>query len=126
MTLAEYRRKRGPAAQEEAAASGIRIEREAAPAHERAHPGPLEYIKIGGLLAFVTAVEVAVYYISALEDVLVPILVVLSATKFTLVALWFMHLRFDSRLFSTFFVGGLMLAAAIFVIALATLGGSLR
>ena len=126
MTLAEYRRKRGPAAYEETDASGIRIEHDATAAHERAHPGPLEYVKIGAALAIVTAVEVAVYYISALEDVLVPILVVLSALKFSLVALWFMHLRFDSRLFSTFFVGGLMLAAAIFVVALATLGGSLR
>ncbi|MBI2912641.1 MAG: cytochrome C oxidase subunit IV family protein [Chloroflexi bacterium] len=97
-----------------------------AAARERAHPGPLEYIKIGLTLAIVTAVEVVVYYIDALEDVLVPILIVLSALKFSLVALWFMHLRFDSRLFSTFFVGGLMLAAAIFVVAVATLGGSLR
>jgi len=126
MTLAEYRRKKGPAAHEETEVSGIRIEREGAAAHERAHPGPLEYIKIGVALAIITAVEVAVYYIGALKDVLVPILVVLSALKFSLVALWFMHLRFDNRLFSTFFVAGLMLAAAIFVVALATLGGSLR
>jgi hypothetical protein len=36
-----------------------------------------------------------------------------------------MHLKFDSRLFSTFFVGGLILVAALFVIVLATLGGGL-
>ena len=57
--------------------------------------------------------------------VLVPILVVLSALKFSLVVMWFMHLRFDSRLFSTFFVGGLILVAALFVVVLATLGGAL-
>ena len=99
---------------------------EAAPAHRQgAHPGPAEYVKIGLTLAVVTAVEVAVYYIDALSDVLVPILVVLSALKFSLVVMWFMHLKFDNRMFSTFFVGGLMLVAALFVVVLATLGGGL-
>jgi hypothetical protein len=37
-----------------------------------------------------------------------------------------MHLRFDNRLFSTLFTGGLMLVAAIFIVVLATLGASLR
>ena len=117
MTLAEYRGMK-PATGEGAAA--------AAPAHrERAHPGPAEYVKIGLTLAVITAVEVAVYYIDALSDVLIPILIVLSALKFSLVVLWFMHLKFDNRLFSTFFVGGLMLAATLFVVVLATLGGKL-
>jgi cytochrome c oxidase subunit 4 len=89
------------------------------------HPGLAEYIKIGLILAVITAVEVAVYYIDALEDVLIPILIVLSALKFSMVVMWFMHLRFDNRLFSTFFVGGLMLVATLFVIVLATLGGKL-
>jgi len=116
MTLAEYRGMK-PATGEGAAA---------APGHrEGAHPGPAEYIKIGLTLAVITAVEVAVYYIDALSDVLIPILIVLSALKFSLVVLWFMHLKFDNRLFSTFFVGGLMLAATLFVVVLATLGGKL-
>jgi cytochrome c oxidase subunit 4 len=119
MTLADYRGIR-PAAGEGAA------EHAAGAVHrERAHPGPAEYIKIGLILAVITAVEVAVYYIDALEDVLIPILIVLSALKFSMVVMWFMHLRFDNRLFSTFFVGGLMLVATLFVIVLATLGGKL-
>ena len=65
------------------------------------------------------------YYIDALDDVLIPILIVLSALKFSMVVMWFMHLRFDNRLFSGLFVGGLMLAAALFVVVLATLGGGL-
>ncbi len=115
MTLAESRGIKGP------------VEREppAEQPEERAHPGPLEYIKIGTILAVITAVEVAVYYIEALEDVLIPILIVLSALKFSMVVMWFMHLRFDNRLFSGLFVGGLMLAAALFVVVLATLGGGL-
>jgi hypothetical protein len=45
--------------------------------------------------------------------------------KFSLVVLWFMHLKFDSRLFSQFFAGGLLLALTIFAVALSTLHGKL-
>jgi cytochrome c oxidase subunit 4 len=102
-------------------------EREAPAEHagERAHPGPLEYIKIGLILAAITAVEVGIYYIEAIEDALVPILIVLSAMKFSLVVLWFMHLRFDSQLFSWLLVGGMVLAGILFVVVLSTLGGGL-
>ncbi len=89
------------------------------------HPGPAVYVQVGLILAVVTAVEVAVYYIDVLEGALLGILLVLSAMKFALVALWFMHLRFDSRLFSMLFTGGLMLAAALFMVVLASLGASL-
>lgn len=89
------------------------------------HPTPLDYIKVGLALAVVTLIEVGVYYIEPIQDALPPILIVLSALKFSLVVLWFMHLRFDSRLFSTMFVGGLALALAVFIVVLATLGASL-
>ena len=115
MTLAESRGIKGPT-DREAQAEEVR---------EGAHPGPLEYIKIGLILAAITAVEVGIYYIEAIEDVLVPILIVLSALKFTLVVLWFMHLRFDNRLFSWLLAGGLMLAGILMVIVLSTLGGKL-
>lgn len=122
MTLAEFRGIKGPGGEDDASDE---------PAHaavgpgERPHPGPLEYVQIGLALAFITAVEVAVYYIEALEGVLIPMLLFLSGLKFTMVALWFMHLRFDNRMFSTFFVGGLALAFAIFMVVLATLGSGL-
>ena len=120
MTLAEFR------GIKPATAEGAAAEHAAGPVHRQgAHPGPAEYIKIGLTLAVITAVEVAVYYVDALEDVLIPILIVLSALKFSLVVMWFMHLKFDNRLFSTFFVGGLILVAALFVVVLATLGGAL-
>ena len=93
--------------------------------HEQAHPGPMEYVQIGAILAVVTAIEVAVYYMDALSDVLIPILIVLSAAKFSLVVLWFMHLKFDARLFSWMFVGGIALASSLFVVVLATLGSGL-
>jgi cytochrome c oxidase subunit 4 len=91
-----------------------------------AHPTPAEYVNIGLILGLITGIEVVVYYIDAIRGALVPILLILSAVKFTLVVMWFMHLRFDNALFSTFFTGALMLAAAIFIVVLATLGASLR
>ncbi len=115
MTLAESRGIKGPP-EREAPAEQVR---------EEAHPGPLEYIKIGLILAAITAVEVGIYYIEAIEDALVPILIVLSALKFSLVVLWFMHLKFDSRLFSWLLVGGLVLIGMLLVVVLSTLGGGL-
>ena len=96
---------------------------------EQAHPQPLEYVKIAVILAIVTAVEVGLYFtppeVTVVRAALVPTLLVLSAAKFSLVVLWFMHLRFDSRFFSWLFVGGFLLASALFAVVLATLGGSL-
>ncbi len=115
MTLAESRGIKGP------------TERETPAEHvsEGAHPGPLEYIKIGLILAAITAAEVGIYYIEAIEDALVPILIVLSALKFSLVVMWFMHLKFDSRLFSWLLVGGMALIGMLLVVVLSTLGGGL-
>ena len=90
-----------------------------------AHPGPQQYITVGLVLAGITAVEVGLYYVDLVYGALVFLLLVLSAMKFVLVALWFMHLQFDNRLLSTLFTGGMALAAAIFAVLLATLGASL-
>ncbi len=115
MTLAESRGIKGP------------TEREAPAEHvgRRAHPGPVEYVKIGSILAVITAVEVGIYYVEAIEDVLVPILIALSALKFSLVVMWFMHLKFDSRVFSWLLAGGLALIGLLLVVVLSTLGGGL-
>ena len=89
------------------------------------HPDAAEYVKVGLILAVITAVEVAIYYVDALAGALLVILLVLSAAKFVLVALWFMHLRFDNRLLSIAFSGGMLLVVLLFVIVLSTLGASL-
>lgn len=85
-----------------------------------AHPSEWEYIKIAIILAVITAAEVAVYYVPSLEGLLVPILAVFSTVKFVLVVMWFMHLRFDSKLFRRLFVAGLVLALFCFTVVLAT------
>ena len=82
---------------------------------EHAHPQPLEYVKIAVILCIITAAEVAVYYVPGLRGALVPILLTLSAIKFGLVVLWYMHLKFDSKLFSAIFFGGLVLAGAVLI-----------
>jgi cytochrome c oxidase subunit IV len=90
------------------------------------HPEPRQYVVVAVILAIVTAAEVAIYYISALQDLIVPFLIAFALIKFILVALWFMHLRFDSRLFRRLFVTGILLAMAIFAVVLvffATHGG---
>lgn len=75
---------------------------------EHAHPGPTEYVKIALILAVVTAVEVGLYYLELAKGAMILLLLVLSAVKFALVILFFMHLRFDNKLFSWFFVSGLI------------------
>lgn len=91
----------------------------------RGHPDEMEYVKIGIILAVITLIEVALFYVDLDRAVLIPTLMVLSGAKFGLVVAWFMHLRFDSRLFTTAFVTGLVLAAAVFTVVLATLGSNL-
>lgn len=79
------------------------------------HPSWKFYLLIGTILTVITAAEVAVFYIPALKPVLVPTLLTLSAGKFALVAMYYMHLRFDSRIFSGVFVAPLSLAIFVAV-----------
>jgi cytochrome c oxidase subunit IV len=67
-------------------------------AEEHAHPGPRKYVMIATILTVITAIEVAVYYVPALEAALVYILLALSALKFALVVSFYMHLKFDNKL----------------------------
>ena len=81
--------------------------------HDQEHGGhasPAFYWIVGAILTIITAAEVAVFYIPALEAVLVPVLLLLSTTKFLLVVMFFMHLKFDSRVFSGVFLAGMVLA----------------
>ena len=81
------------------------------------------YVKVVVILTVVTALEFSVIYIRALTPILVPLLLVLSAGKFALVVLFFMHLRYDSRALTILFAGPLLLASGI-AIALMTLTGA--
>lgn len=79
------------------------------------HPGAWTYVTIGAILTIITAVEVAVFYIQALHPVMVPLLLTLSAAKFILVVMFYMHLKFDSRVFAGVFVAPLLLATTVVI-----------
>lgn len=89
---------------------------------EAAHPTPRKYVNIAIVLGLITAFEVGVYYIEALRDVLVALLIGCMVLKFVLVARWFMHLRFDSPGYARTFITGIALAATVYVVVLLTLG----
>ena len=87
------------------------------------HAGVGTYVKVAVILTLVTALEFAAIYIRALTPILVPLLLVMSAAKFALVVLFFMHLRYESRVLAFLFTGPLVIAIAI-VVALTTLTGA--
>jgi cytochrome c oxidase subunit 4 len=86
------------------------------------HPSTRVYVGVAAVLAVITAVEVMVFYIEALRPVIVPALLALSAAKFTLVVGFFMHLKFDSKLFRALFAGPLIVAIAVLLAMLALYG----
>ena len=88
-----------------------------------AHPSDRSYVGIAVILAALTALEVATYYFEdQLGGLLVPSLMVMMIVKFVLVVAWFMHLRFDSNLFTRMFVSGLFLAIGVYAAVLLTFG----
>jgi cytochrome c oxidase subunit 4 len=88
----------------------------------RRHPTPRDYWMIAGILFIITAVEVVVAYVDALDRVVAPLLITLSAGKFVLVAGWFMHLRFDLKRYRGLFYLGLVAAPLLFGAVLLTFG----
>jgi cytochrome c oxidase subunit 4 len=95
-----------------------------------AHPTAGLYAKVGLVLFVLTALEVGLYEITygghagpsarAIMPFFVPLLLLLSAAKFALVAMFYMHLKQDSKLFSGVFVFPLIIATFI-VLALIVL-----
>jgi cytochrome c oxidase subunit 4 len=89
---------------------------------EPGHASVTTYVRVAVVLSIITALEVGVIYIRQLTPILVPLLLVMSAAKFLLVVLFFMHLRYDSRVLTTLFAGPLVIATAL-AVALMTLTG---
>ena len=89
-------------------------EHETHEAHAHAHPTAKKYVGIAIILTIITVIEVAIFYIPTMHPFLPPVLLSLSALKFALVAMFYMHLKFDHKLFSWLFVLPMLLA--IFVI----------
>ena len=81
------------------------------------------YVRVALVLTGVTALEVGMIYVRQLAPIIVPLLLAMSAAKFALVALFFMHLRYEPRGLAFLFVGPLILAVGL-VVALMTLTGA--
>lgn len=88
---------------------------EQAAGHPEPHVSNRTYVGVAAVLAVLTALEVMVFFLPSVQPVLVPILLVLMAAKFSLVVLFFMHLKFDSNVFSGLFTGPLIIASAIVI-----------
>jgi cytochrome c oxidase subunit 4 len=93
-----------------------------APAEPRAHASIRTYVVVAVILTLITAMEFSAIYIRELTPILIPLLVVMSSAKFSLVVLFFMHLRYDARPLTVVFVGSLIVALGI-AVALTTLTG---
>ena len=87
------------------------------------HPGWRTYVTIAVILFALTALEVAAYEVAErnmpgalgqfVHGMVTEILLVLSAAKFALVAMFYMHLKQDSKIFSSLFVFPLLIAAFV-------------
>ena len=94
-----------------------------AEAHEAGHPTTGTYVKIGVVLFVLTALEVGLYEFTygghagaagaSLQPFFIPMLLLLSAAKFALVAMFYMHLKQDHRLFTGVFVFPLIIATVV-------------
>ena len=85
------------------------------------HWTDLKYIQLALALAVITALEVVLSYTK--DDVgklFLPLLLIMMAVKFFAVVFYFMHLKFDNRLFGVLFYMGLILAVGVYVAVLLT------
>jgi len=89
------------------------------PPEAEAH-NDLVYIKVAIVLAALTAMEVAASYSGWLGKALVWLLLIMMVIKFFTVVLYFMHVKYDAKIFGRLFYAGLFLAVGVYVVALST------
>jgi len=95
-------------------------------AHHEHHPSDAVYWKVGAALGVVTALEVATYFITSdpysheLKWVLIGGLLTLMALKFVVIVSYFMHVKFDNKLFRNVFITGIVLAVGVYLAVLTT------
>lgn len=74
-----------------------------------------KYIQLAVFLAVVTALEVYASYADWLGPAFIPSLIIMMVIKFVAVVLFFMHLKFDNKIFSWMFYAGLVLAVGVYI-----------
>ena len=87
--------------------------------HHDGHPTPRDYVQIFVILFVVTALEVLASYVAMPEWLFITGLTGMALAKFALVVGFYMHLKFDSRMFRRLFVFGIILALSVFALVLA-------
>ena len=92
--------------------------------HDVRHPTIKQYVAIAAILFAITIVEfILIWPTAGIDDDLglskIPLLIFLSAIKFAIVIMFYMHLKFDHPLFWRVFIAGLVLA---FMVGLALMG----
>lgn len=93
-------------------------------AHHEHHPSDAQYWKVGLALALITLLEVGTYFIAdppydhELAPLLIGSLIFMMVLKFVVIGAYFMHLKFDNRLFRNVFVAGLVLAVGVYLAVL--------
>jgi cytochrome c oxidase subunit 4 len=94
--------------------------------HHSHGPTDREYFKIFWVLVVLTALEVSTewwvdWFGEGAKPIKGPVLIFLMVVKFFLVALWFMHLKWDPPILKRTFYTGMVVAIAVYVIALSAM-----
>src|SRR5688572_23078534 len=84
---------------------------------EKPHPTWKQYKWVALILTLITVVEVWIYYIPSFvaSKLFVPSLLIMSAVKFAIVVMYYMHLKYDARLFRALFTGPLIIAVVTII-----------
>ena len=88
------------------------------------HPTWKQYKWVALILTVITVVEVWVYYIPTFvaSRLFVPALLIMSAVKFAIVVMFYMHLKYDHKLFRALFTGPLIIAILTLIVLLFLFG----
>src|SRR3954463_3937802 len=86
-------------------------------AGEHEHPTWSTYWKVATILTVITIAEVWAYYIPSFvaSRAFVPLLLIMSAVKFAIVVMFYMHLKYDHKLFRALFTGPLIIAMSTII-----------
>lgn len=86
-------------------------------AHAEVHfPDWGTYKWVALILGVITVAEVWIYYQPIKQTRLfVPVLLTLSAAKFAIVVMFYMHLKYDAKLFRGLFLGPLTIAIIVLI-----------
>ena len=88
------------------------------------HPTDLLFWKVGGFLAIVTAIEVSTIWWrswGAPPKITALALIGMMVIKFSVVGLYFMHLKWDAKILRRVFTVGVVLALGVYLAAMSAM-----